>query len=181
MKYLKKIRIYIASFFLKIKLKKYKRNIKTCNLQNAKQIALIYNSNIPGNKKILSSLENIYKEKGILVHVLGYSANPNMEEILISDRTHLYLTHKDFNWLYHPKNPSVIDFINKEYDILINLYTQDEFTIEYLVRLSKACFKVGSAHLKTTMHDLMIDTGEHKHEINYLSSQINHYLSTINI
>jgi hypothetical protein len=181
MKYLRKIRIFIASFFLKFKLKKTTRNIKICNLQDAKRIGLIFNSSDLDNKSLISMIERLYKDKGIITQVLGYAEKQNKEVTLISDPYHLYVTRKDFNWLFYPKNPSVIEFMNNEYDILINLYTQEEYPIEYLVRLSKACFKVGSAHTKTTMHDLMIDTGERKHDIKYLSDQINHYLSIINV
>ena len=49
---------------------------------------------------------------------------------------------KDLNWYYKPQNYIIDNFIQKEYDILINLCDSSVIPIKYLVASSIARFKI---------------------------------------
>lgn len=170
----------ISKYLLKRKIKKL--NIKTvsCNLNQAKKVGLIYNAHNINNINALREIEKFYLDKKIDVETLGFAHTKHLSDMLIGNAKHHYVCLQDFDFFFLPKKHLIDSFLNNKFDILINLYTHNHYTLESLVCLSKAKFKVGSAHLNSQMHDLMIDVGDKKEDINYLSTQINHYLSILN-
>lgn len=50
---------------------------------------------------------------------------------------------KNYNWKYMPKDQSVEGFVDREYDLLINLDQTDSLQMTYIAVASKAKFKVG--------------------------------------
>ncbi len=178
MNYFKKLRIKIGNYLLNRKLKKRIQTPVICNLKNAKSIGIVYNSLSDQDINAIKKVEKAYQN--INVELLGFSNSKMLKDNQISDQKHYFICLKDFNWLFQPKSELLKEFISKDFDILINLYTKEEFCIEYIIRSSYAKFKVGPAHLNQQMHDLMIDGGEKKDNILYLNEQIDHYLSIIN-
>jgi len=177
--YLKKLRIFIGAFLLKLKLKKTNRTIVSCNLGDAKSIGLVFNSDNENDRKTAKDLELFFTKSHVQVQLLGYSRFKNNQSNLLSDKNHHYIHPQDFNWFYQPKNPAINNFIQNPFDILINLYQDGEFAIEYIIKLSNAGFKVGCAHLDNTMHDLMIDVSNNKGDSSYLSTHLKYYLSIL--
>lgn len=86
---------------------------------------------------------------------------------------------KDLNWYYKPQADFVIDFINREFDLLINLSLDNYFPVEYVYALSRARFKAGKLTKGYNYDDLTIDVKESR-DIKYLIQQFSHYLSIIN-
>ncbi len=180
MNYFKKLRIKISNYLLNRKLKKRIQKPVICNLNNAKTIGIVYNSLSEQDLSAIKKVEKAYLNLNVNVELLGFSNSKALKDDQIGDQKHHYACLKDFNWLFQPKSDLLKDFLSKDFDILINLYTNEEYCIEYIVRFSYAKFKVGPAHLNKQMHDLMIDGGEKKDNILYLNEQIDHYLSIIN-
>ncbi|TLX74379.1 hypothetical protein E9993_12890 [Labilibacter sediminis] len=180
MNYLNNIRVKISAYLLNQRLKKNKRNPIICNLKQAKTVGILFNSVLKEDIKTVKQLEADLKEQNTKVEILGFANIKRNGETLIGDNQHHYIYKNDFNWIYKPKNPELQSFLTKKYDILINLYQDDIFAVESMVKTSDATFKVGCAHLHPSWHDLMIDVGSKKGDSNYLSEQINHYLSMIN-
>ncbi|SMO35771.1 hypothetical protein SAMN06265379_101239 [Saccharicrinis carchari] len=179
MSYLKKLRILLAGFLLKLKLKKRKRTPVTCNLSAAKSIGLLFNSDNESDRKTAKALESFFKQSEVRIEVLGYSKFKHNTGNLIGDNQHHYIHPQDFNFFYHPKNNAVDSFIQRNFDILINLYQDAEFPVEYITKMSEAKFKVGCAHLDPSMHDLMIDVNNNKGDSAYLCKHLKYYLSII--
>ncbi|MEE9349546.1 MAG: hypothetical protein V3U80_05820 [Flavobacteriaceae bacterium] len=66
------------------------------------------------------------------------------------------LTEKDFSWNGSLKSNDVNNFLNIEFDMLID-YTKSETVYKkYLVAKSKAKFKVGYANVDERLYDLML-------------------------
>ncbi len=179
MNYLKKLRIFIGAFLLKLKLKKTNHTPVICNLNEAKRIGIVFNSDNENDRKTAKELDLFFTQSHVQVQLLGYSRFKNNKSNLLSDKSHDYIHPQDFNWFYSPKNPAINNFIQHHFDILINLYQDSEFEVEYIVKLSNAGFKVGCAHLDNTMHDLMIDVSKNKDDSSYLSTHLKHYLSIL--
>ena len=180
MNYIKKIRINIGSFLLKQKIKNRKQKPVAINLNQAKKIALVFNATIENDRQTVKKLEAYFSELKIKVETLGYSNLKPNGDTLIGDNMHHYIHINDFNWFYQSKNESLTQFIQTEFDILIDLYQDEEFAITYILESSNAKFKVGCAHLDKGLHDLMIDVSKKKGDSTYLAEQIKHYLTILN-
>jgi hypothetical protein len=178
--YFKKLRIKIGNYLLNRKLKKRNYTPVICNLKNANKIGIIYNTLSEADLSAIKKIEKSYLNQNIKVELLGFSSSKTIKNNLIGDINHHYICLRDFNWFFQAKSNLVKEFIIKDFDILINLYTKDEFCIEYIIRSSYAKFKVGPAHLNDIMHDLMIDGGAKNNNIEYLNEQISHYLTLLN-
>nr|WP_075589997.1 hypothetical protein [Labilibacter marinus] len=151
-----------------------------CNLKQAKSVGLIFNSTIEKDRQTIKKIESDLKDLNIKVEVMGFSPLKPNGDTLIGDTNHHYIGIKDFNWFYKPKNELIAQYTNNSFDILIDLYQEEQFEHEYILKTSLAKFKVGCAHLDKGLHDLMIDVGDKKGNSVYLSEQINHYLSVLN-
>ncbi|MCW3807241.1 DUF6913 domain-containing protein [Plebeiibacterium marinum] len=171
------MRIRIGRYLLNRKLKKKNHTPVICNLENAKHIGIIYNAMSAKDMEAAKKIEKFYLSKNINVETLGFSNSKVLNETLISDQRHYYIGLKDYNWVFQPKSDMLKDFISKKFDILVDLYTLDDFCIEYIVKTSESKFLVGAAHINPQMHDFMIDCGNRKDDVTYLGEQINHYLS----
>ena len=86
---------------------------------------------------------------------------------------------KDLNWYYKPQNYIIDNFIQKEYDILINLCDSSVIPIKYLVASSIARFKIGIFEENYQIYDFMISLNDDKSVVK-LMSEIKHYIELIN-
>ena len=85
---------------------------------------------------------------------------------------------KELNWYYKPQNYIIKNFLEKEYDILINFCTSNCVPVKYLAGSSKAKFKVGKFEKDLFIYDMMIDIK--KDNLSALITEIKHYLNLIN-
>ncbi len=180
MNYFKKLRIKIGNYLLNRKLKKRNYKPVICNLKSARKIGIVYDSLSEDDLSAIKKIEKFYLSLHINIELLGFSNAKLIKDNLIGDNQRHYACTKDFNWLFQAKSELLKEFISKDFDILINLYTHDEFCIEYIIMSSMAKFKVGPSHLNKQMHDFMIDGGNKKNNIIYLNEQISHYLNILN-
>jgi len=178
--FLKKLRTRIGRYLLKVKLNKTKRTVLICNLNKAKTIGIVFNAESGSDYELVKRIEKDYLKNNIKIEILGFTNKKQNNDNLIGDKSHHFINIKDFSWLFQPKSEILKTFINNKFDILINLYPEDIFCIEYIIMASNSPFKVGGAHLNSEMHDLMIDVGDKKDDLGYLIQQINHYLSLLN-
>src|SRR5689334_19187447 len=72
-----------------------------------------------------------------------------------------FFTRKQLNWQMIPNTTIVRNFINENFDILINLTSHKCFPLRYITAVSKAKFRVGRFDKKNVMcYDLMIQTSD---------------------
>lgn len=72
------------------------------------------------------------------------------------------------------------NFIEEEYDLLIDLNINDHFALKYIAALSKATFKVGKYEEDDVpIHDMMIDS-DHTKTVKYFLRQIDTYITMLN-
>jgi len=89
------------------------------------------------------------------------------------------VTSKDFNFSGTPKNKFVQDFLDTEFDLLIDISLSSSIYAQLIRSFSRAHFKVGWAPVNTDYFDMTIDISK-KPESQYLIKQIYHYLNVIN-
>jgi hypothetical protein len=90
-----------------------------------------------------------------------------------------FFTRKDLSRFYKPGGNTVKNFIQEDYDILIDLTSEEVIPLRYILNYSRARFKVGFySEENQPYYDLMINMKKYN-MIDFID-QVNHYLKIIN-
>lgn len=175
-----KIRKKIGQYYLK---KENAHTIRQCqmtNLRDARKIGILYTVNEVFDydrvAEFVTQLQGEQKE----VKALGFVSNKNLIERFLPKLSFDFFSKKDLTWFYKPIHNQVRDFIDKEFDLLIDLSMHDSFPLKYIAGLSNALCRVGKfSEENTDYYDLMIDVKPNMSSEDYLGN-IRHYLTVIN-
>ncbi len=174
------LRIKIGQYYYKRDISHSERHCQMTNLKDAKRIGILYTlDDVPDYERVsefVSKLQGDHKE----VKALGFVKNKNLVQRFLPKLSYDFFSKRDLTWFYKPIHNQVRDFIEKEFDILIDLSLQDNFPLKYISGLSKALFRVGKYSEKNTeYYDLMIDLKPTMTSEDYLG-HVQHYLTVIN-
>jgi len=89
------------------------------------------------------------------------------------------VTCKNFNFFGMPKNKFAKNFLETEFDLLIDISLSSSIYAQLIRSCSMAHLKIGWAPVSPNYFDITIDISK-KPESQYLIKQINHYLNIIN-
>jgi hypothetical protein len=110
------------------------------------------------------------------VKLLGFIFDKTLKIKSSSNMELLYA--EDIDWSYVPNKEKIKNFINNEFDILINLCTDLCFPLVYVAGLSNSVFKVAAYNPKQApFFDLMIETKSKS--ITSFSKELRYYLDKI--
>ena len=97
-----------------------------------------------------------FRERGIMVDIYFVDFRKLTEgERLITSITGTVLK-KDLNWFGRPSKEKIAQLIEPEPDMLISLFQKSDFPIEFMVKVSRARFKIGREQLPGDPFDLVI-------------------------
>jgi hypothetical protein len=175
-----KIRTLMGNYFLKEKLLKTVRERKITNLMDAKKIGVLYTlDDVPEYEMVsefVTRLQHDHKE----VKALGFVKNKNLVSRFLPKLSYDFFSNKDLNWFFQPIHSKVKDFIEKEFDILIDLSLKDSLPLKFISALSVAHCRVGRfSEANRVCYDIMIDLNKPL-TLNEYMLQIIHYLNVIN-
>ncbi len=85
---------------------------------------------------------------------------------------------KDLGWGGAVENSYALEFLNKEYDLLVNYYTQDTLILKLMTVKTKARIKVGFAELDPELNDLILQT--QLQDFNTFKTELKKYLMVMN-
>ena len=175
-----RIRSVIGKYRLKKDLLGIVRNRKIMNLKEARKIGILYIlDDVPDYDRIsefVATLQHDRKE----VKALGFVKNKTLISRFLPKLSYDFFSRNDLNFFYKPFHSKIKDFIEKEFDILIDLSVKDSLPLKYISGLSAALCKVGRfSEEDLSCYDLMIDVKKGT-GINEYIDQVVHYLSIIN-
>ncbi len=171
----KQIRTRAYNFFLGRKLKQLRNKHETRSFSNSSSVALLFDGSCPENMEPVKHYFQLLRMENKKVHLLCYIRKERPGEALSFE----YFTGQDLNWWFTPEKSRTEDFVNKQFDLLINLCTEECLPLEYLSALSRATYRVGRyIPGKTYCFDLMISMNGKK-DVNYLIREVEHYLRMI--
>jgi hypothetical protein len=180
LKKIQSIREKFAKSFLLKQINEIKRNLKPINLQSARTVALLYYLPDEATYKTMELILSKLNDLNLKVRVVAYTNQKFNPHYFIPKISQDVLTAKDVNWRLQPQKPFVKEFIETEYDILIDLSLEDHLPLLYCAALSKAGLKVGRFQEDHELfYDLMIHAGPEE-TIDSFATQVIHYLSRIN-
>ncbi len=180
MKLINKIRYSFARRNLQSEYQKLIRVRKPYSLDSAQYIALLYNLPDEDTYKKVEEFIKSLNEINIKVKVACYTEQKIIPHYFIPKLLQDIFTVKEVNWYYHPVKPFVKDFLEEEFDLLIDLSLSEHFPLLYLAAMSKAGLKIGRFdETHQDYYDLMIDVPRDA-SIEFFIEQVMHYLNKIN-
>ena len=179
MQFIEDFKHKIGKWVFQRDLRANKRLKEVSNLEKAKSIGILYEAtNVKQIKKIEPFVKYFFDLKKD-VKALGYVNKKRLDNCHIPKLNYDFFYLKDLNWYYKPQNYIIDNFIQKEYDILINLCDSSVIPIKYLVASSIARFKIGIFEENYQIYDFMISLNDDKSVVK-LMSEIKHYIELIN-
>ncbi len=151
------IRMAAHRYFLekRLRAKPAPTSKKPANLDNCKNIGLLFDATEPETREIVLRYAQKLKDQGKRVQMLGFYLKDQPEDL--SGLSFHAFGPKQINWALCPKSPEAEAFIDQKFDMLINLDIRAKVPATYIVALSQAGFKVGPEMDSDWYFDLMID------------------------
>lgn len=180
MSFIDDIRQGIGNYFYKKEIAKVKRNRSIQNLTDAKKIGILYDASEEPIHNVICDFVKYFQENLKVVKAIGYVNYGRLPHYCFPKLSFDYFTRKDLNWYYKPRTQRVQDFINEEYDIVIDLCMNDCFPLQYIAGLSQGKFKVGRYGSKySSVYDFMLNVDASITHEKFIKECI-HYLSILN-
>lgn len=89
-----------------------------------------------------------------------------------------FCTDKDLGWNGTLENGFVSEFVDREYDILINYYTEDKLVLKLLTARTNARIKVGFPSVDPKLNDLIFATSIKEFDV--FKTELKKYLIVLN-
>lgn len=169
-----------GNYFLKQELSGINRERKVSNFESARSFGLLFEADDPDNYDLVKKYFKYLKDSRKKVHAIGFFNLKHLPQIEYSKLDYDFFTRKELNWWGKPGEVFVKNFIDEEWDVLINFSLNDSFPLKYIASLSKAKMKIG-AHIESNeaIYDLLIRQPEGK-SFKFFMRQVDHYLGIIN-
>lgn len=152
------IRAKTGRYLLRKKLRQFSRDRIYNNLGSARSIGVLFMPTQQPEMEIIKQFLNYLNEYKLQIYVLGYVNSKKIPESYLFWKGINFFSKKEVGyWSMAPKTPVATDFIDKSFDIMLDLSMRDVFELEYIVRLSKAKFKVGHFTSKHKGYDMMFE------------------------
>lgn len=154
----------------------HNKSRKTLNWNEIKTIGFLIDGSDPIQLRLLLNRLYDYSAQGKKIEFLGYVKKlPPFEEENIK-----WITKKDLSWAGIPKSQVIKDFIEKEFDVLINTHITSERPLEFIAAFSNAKLRIGAyAEKNTPCYDFMMQLADGA-DANVYMDQVEHYLKMLN-
>jgi hypothetical protein len=175
MKLIQNTRKQFGKYLLKKQMYFFNRNRYFSSFEKAGTIGILFNATDKEEfdliKKYIKYLRGLKKK----VKSIGYYSTVHIPDTAYSKVDYDFFTIKDLNWHLRPMKGFVDNFIEEEFDVLLDLNLKNDFPLFYISSLSKAKFKIGRMTENTELYDLMIEVEEDT-GIKQFLKHVDHYL-----
>ena len=188
MNLIQKIRKNVGNYFLHKGIVTLKRNKKLVNINSAGSVGILFELT---EEPVYYSIQKYFQklqEKKIKVKALGYASNKLVTNHFLPVLSFDFFNSKQLNWFQIPKAQCVQDFMETDFEICINIASENVFPLKYIAGMSKARLKVGAYNKEmpgkkynelAEIYDIMLLTGENHDQIVFLDN-IHEYLTILN-
>jgi hypothetical protein len=181
MELFKNTRLKFGKNILNKKITRNKRRIYYSNIDLVNTIGIVWDASRPEEFISLTRFHLKMQERNIDVKILGFFPGKNLPDQFTAIRFLTFFRKGELNLFYIPVCAECNSFINKKFDILIDINFRKLFPLHYISALSNSAFKVGLYDSETndSPFDLMMEIKNPVDIENYLN-QIVQYLTMIN-
>jgi hypothetical protein len=178
--FLRNIRSRIGSYLLEKEKAGVKRDPAFMNMNDAKTIGILFEASNAEDFELVKRYVIYLREMKKKVKVIGYFSENEIPQLTYSKLEYDFVDKKQLSWHMKPSGHVIDNFIEEQYDILIDLNIHDHLPLKYIAVLSRARFKVGKTQQGSTeVYDLSIDHPADK-SLKYFLRQVDTYLLMIN-
>ena len=144
------------------------------NRKEIKKVGVIVDLDTFQNADLFYQFIEMFNLRPNAVKIMGYRGfydkNSPYSTPVFSD--------KDLGWGGAVENSYALEFLNKEYDLLVNYYTQDILILKLMTVKTRARIKVGLAELDPELNDLILQT--QLQDFNTFKTELMKYLKVMN-
>ena len=174
-----RLRLAVGKYKFQQEIKNFIRERKVMSMKDAKRIGLLYNATEPEDFEIVKTYVKKLLADKKEVTSLGFVDKKELPANQFAKLGLDFFTRKNLNWYMVPNSPLVTNFINEEFDIIINLNIGMCFPLQYISAISKAKYRVGQYDLKNAIYyDLMIHTPKNE-TLEHFIKETDFYLNKI--
>lgn len=150
------------------------------NFSGINSIGIVWNASKNTEFQSLARFHQRMSERNIDVKIVGYYEGKNLPDQYTAIRYLTCIRKTELNFFYIPESTEIKSFIDKKFDIIIDVNFEKLFSLVYITDLSMASFKVGlfEAEEVPPRFDLMMEMKKPVNVDNYLSHAIQ-YLEMI--
>lgn len=154
MNFFQKIRLKFHNYKFNQALKNLKIQRASVDFDRASTVGIVFDATELANRERVQKFAKDLEKKGKKVSLLGFLKTKEDTDNMPFPNFNL----KSLDFALLPmKNPKVGEFMQKDFDILINLSLDEMEPLEYIAALSRAKFRVGPYTERTVCYELMID------------------------
>ena len=180
MAFIQDIKNSFGNYFLNQQARSNHRQKAFVNIEEAKTIGIVFDATDADDFDLVKKYVSYLKDMKKKVKAIGYFNQPLMPPMTFSKLEYDFFCSKELNWYNAPSSIYVKNFMEDEFDILLDLNISDCFPLRYVSTLSKARFKVGKTTSKNnSIFDLMLETGD-TNTLKFYLRNIDTYLFMIN-
>jgi len=174
-----KLRRKIGEYVLRKKYSLLKREKQILNYAASKNIGILFNASDNEDFELIKKYIKYLRDFKKKVKAIGFYDKKQLPPVQLE---YDFLTKKQLNWYLTPPTDQafIANFINEEFDILINFDMENSFPLLYMAALSKAKFKIAEYNEKYIQYyDFLLDI-EKERKLKYFMRNADHYLTVIN-
>lgn len=150
-----------------------------CNIDDAKTIGICFpftdKEDFDLLKKYVLYLRDLKKK----VKAIGYYTTKEEPAVQYSKVDYDFFSKTAHNWYGKPTDHIVKNFIEEEFDIMIDINPNKDAVLTYIAAMSHARFKVGRFEENDYIHDLLFESPKEK-GLKFFLRQVDTYLAMIN-
>jgi hypothetical protein len=179
MKLIEDIKNFLGKWQLhkEIKHKKAKNNLVAFGQVN--HVGIVYNAETKEHEQLVARYANELRAEGKKVFMLGYvdaKQLPANKKFLLNSE---FFWREKLNGINLPIKGNIGQFLQLEFDLLLNLYQEPLLPMQAISAFSKAKYRVGANVADNIdFNDATIDTGN-RNDVKFLIEQIDFYLRSI--
>jgi len=173
-----KIKGKVGSIVLERNLKSRKRPVIYNNFNSSSTIGFIFDAENKENYTAAKEFMNYVEERGIKVNGLAFVYKSDLIGYFPYKKGVDYFGLDKQNWYGKPIDDGIDEFIERPFDILIDISLSKIYPVEYIFALSKAKFKICNNSAKAQYADFVLNLSR-ADDLGLFIEQIKHYLETI--
>jgi hypothetical protein len=147
------------------------RRVKLPDPGSVRKVGVLWQ---PGQSAAFQYLHDHFSKSGVIFRNLCVYTRKTEDETGYNS-----ITPGDLNWLGFPRSRSSGDFVETEFDLLLNIALEQNLVLNYLTSLSRAHFKIGWSPDEKNFFDLNINI-KGKEDALFLAKQQIFYLRQLN-
>jgi hypothetical protein len=156
------------------------RNREMMSISDSKTIGIVFEASDKEEFELVKKYVLYLREQKKKVKAIGYFSGGETPTLTFSKLEYDFFSKKDLNWYGKPNDKFVHNFIEEEFDILIDMDIHNHFALRYVSAISRSRFKVGLHSTENeAVFDLMIEGMEGK-GLKYYLRQVDTYLQMLN-